>query len=485
MNLTDPIRRHALFDADMPAIARPDGRRVSYRELDRTIDSLAQRVLDLGLAPGNVAGMFRLAPYPYVVLKLALARLGIAAGPMTMPAAMMDLRFTDDTAPALERVRMVAFDHSWVDVPPPDAVVANVPVHQDGAAIGGIFPSSGTTGSPKFVALSFETMARRIAVRGLGIPLPADVRQICVIGLGTFFGLSSILRVLWNRGLVILEPSNAPAQQLVADIQRHRVNHMVVSPMTLERLAASVPPEGGPLSSLESIEVSGSRLPIPLYELARQRLCPNIISFYGGVECGPIASAPMSALRGHPGAVGYLHPGVEVQAVDANGVPLPPGREGILRVRSSNAVNAYLGDPVASAGVFMEGWVYPGDVGAVSPDGLLTIAGRASELINSGGNKVNPQVIEDVLLSFPGIREAATFGVPDALGLTRIWSAMVVDRPVDSAALHAFCVTRLGPISPERVMKMDALPRTESGKILRTELARIAASKFGDKLQSA
>jgi acyl-coenzyme A synthetase/AMP-(fatty) acid ligase len=334
VNLTDPLRRHALLDADMPAIVRPDGRRVSYRELDRTIDSLAQRVLDLGLAPGNVAAMFPLAPYPYVVLKLALARLGIAAGPMTMPAAMMDLRFTEGTAPASERVRMVAFDHSWVDIPPPDAVVPNVPVHQDGAAIGGIVPSSGTTGSPKFVALSFETMARRIAVRGLGSPLPADVRQISVIGLGTFFGLSSVLRVLWNRGMVILEPSNAPAQQLVADIQRHRQPHgCLANDWSVSQHPCH--PKVGPYPHSSRSRVSGSRLPIPLYELARQRLCRNIISFYGGVESGPIASAPMSAVRGHPGAVGYLHPGVEVQAVDANGVPLPPTRRHSARAQQA------------------------------------------------------------------------------------------------------------------------------------------------------
>jgi acyl-coenzyme A synthetase/AMP-(fatty) acid ligase len=253
-------------------------------------------------------------------------------------------------------------------------------------------------------------------------------------------------------------------------------------PMTLERIAASVPAGGGPLPSLESIEVSGSHLPIPLYELARQRVCPNIISSYGGTESGHVASAPMSVLRDHPGAVGYVHPGIEVQAVDADDTPLPPGREGILRVRTGNGASAYIGDPVASARVFKDGWLYPGDVGAVSSDGLLTVAGRAGELINSGGNKVSPRVIEDVLLSFAGVREAAAFGVPDSLGLTRIWAAMVVDRPVDGAALHAFCVARLGNVAPKHVMKMDTLPRNESGKILRTELARIAAAAHGDKL---
>jgi acyl-coenzyme A synthetase/AMP-(fatty) acid ligase len=482
MNLTEPIRRQAELAADTPAIAHPDGRRVSYRELDRTIDALAQRLLDLGLAPGNTVGMFPLRPYPYVVLRLALARVGITGGHMTMSAALMDVCFTNGGTPPIGRVKMVTFDPSWVDAPPADAAVPSVPFHVEGATIAGVFPSSGTTGSPRFVALSCDTIMRRIQSRGRNIPLPAEARQISMIGPGTLFGFSSILRVLWSGGLAVLESADVATQQLLADIERHRVNHMVMSPMTLERLASSVPPGSGPLSSLESIEVSGSHLPIPLYELARQRVCPNIISSYGGTESGHVASAPMSALRDHPGAVGYLHPGVEVQAVDADGVPLPPGQEGILRVRSANAATTYIGNPEASAGVFKDGWVYPGDMGTVSADGLLSVVGRAGELINSGGNKVHPQVIEDVLLSFPGIREAAAFGVPDALGLTRIWAAMVVDRPVDAGALHALCKRRLGMVAPKHVMRMDSLPRTETGKILRSELARIAASTYGDKL---
>jgi acyl-CoA synthetase (AMP-forming)/AMP-acid ligase II len=97
--------------------------------------------------------------------------------------------------------------------------------------------------------------------------------------------------------------------------------------------------------------------------------------------------------------------------------------------------------------VFRNGWVYPGDVGSEAEQGLVTLGGRSTEVINSGGNKVNPTVIEDVLKSFPGVRDAAAFGVPDALGNAHVSARGSADPPASPAirspavALHHRGVT--------------------------------------------
>jgi long-chain acyl-CoA synthetase len=91
---------------------------------------------------------------------------------------------------------------------------------------------------------------------------------------------------------------------------------------------------------------------------------------------------------------------------------------------------------------------------------------------------VSPQVVEDVLLSVPEIAEAAAFGVPDAMGVMRIWAAMVTRGPVDASALHAMCVRRLGPKAPRFVLRMDALPRNEAGKLRRHELTMFALERY-------
>jgi len=436
MNVTDPIRRHAYARPDADAVIRPNGRTISYREFDRIIDFVAAGVRGLGLGPGAVVSVRIGQPYRDLCCRLALARLGICIAPRAMPASANAVCLTDGAIPDEAAAAFEPFDRLWPETLALATKVPEVPSHQDGAAVCAIFPTSGTTGSPKFVAVSHDILAHRISTKAPELRLPGDARQICTIGPGTGYGLLQRLDVLWNGGVVVMVPK---VEHILHRIDRHRVSHLAMAPFSLHRLVKGLPADSAPPPTLRQVEVGGSALPQRLYDIVRQRLCANIVSQYGAAEAGPVAGATMLSLQGHPGAVGYLYPGVEAQAVDAHDMPLPPGTEGTLRVRSAGCADAYFGDPAATARVFRGGWVYPGDVGTVARDGLLTVKGRSSEVINQGGMKVAPQVIEEVLLSVPEIGEAAAFGVPDALGVTRIWAAIVLNGPVDMSAVQALC----------------------------------------------
>ena len=480
MNITDPIRRRAHANPDAEAIIRPNGKAVSYGQLDRTIDFVAARVQGLGLAPGAIVGVRTDRPYRNLCCRLALARLGICIAPLSMPAiatCLIDGAMPDEPGAKFERI-----DRLWPVDLAPATDVPEVPSHQDGAAVCAIFPTSGTTGIPKHVAASHDLMARRISTIPSALRLPNDARLICTIGAGTGYGFLRRLTVLWNGGAIVMITH---AAQILPSIGRHRVNRLVMAPFALQRLLQGLPPDFGPPPSLQQIETGGSALPDRLYDIARQRLCANIVSQYGAAEAGPVAVATMLSLQGHPGAVGYLYPGVEMQAVDADDQPLPPGTEGTLRVRSGGCASGYFDDPAASARVFRGGWVYPGDVGTVAGDGLVTVTGRSSEVINQGGVKINPQLIENVLLSVPEIAEAAAFGVPDALGLTRIWAAIVPSGPVDMSAVKALCREQLKNSAPASFLQLKALPRNEFGKVLREPLQRKAIRASAKRVASA
>jgi acyl-coenzyme A synthetase/AMP-(fatty) acid ligase len=268
-----------------------------------------------------------------------------------------------------------------------------------------------------------------------------------------------------------------PAQAVIA-IQRHNVGSMAIAPISLQRVVGALPDDAKPLPSLVSVEVGGSALPSPLRALVEQRLCRRIVSHYGATEAGAIASGPMAALGGDPCVVGLVHPGVTVQAVDGEDRPLPPGTEGTLRISGANCVAGYLGDETASPdSVFRDGWFYCGDVGSVSADGLLTVSGRAGDVINSGGIKVNPVVIEDVLRSLPHVTDAAAFGVPDSMGVMRIWAAIVADVRVETAALNSVCHARLVEKSPKFILQVKGLPRNANGKVMREELVKFAMTQ--------
>jgi acyl-coenzyme A synthetase/AMP-(fatty) acid ligase len=475
MNVTDPIRRQAQASPDAEAVIRPNGRSVSYRELDRTIDYLAAGLRGLGLGPGAIVGVRigRGRPYRDFCFRLALARLGIVSAPGSTPVGKLDLCLIEGAASDDPVVRFERADRLWTARLAASTAVPEVPSHPDGAAVCALFPTSGTTGVPRLVVASHDQIARRIATV---TPLfrPPDTRMICTIGAETAYGFARRLSVLWKGGVVVM--TTQPGQ-ILAFVERHRVDRLVTSPFTLQRVLQGLSPDAGPFPSLQQIEIGGGALPDRCYDIARQRLCANIITRYGAAEIGGIAEAAISSLEGHPGAVGYVFPGVEVQAVDADDQPLPPGTEGVLRVRSGGCAGAYFDAPAASALVFRDGWVYPGDLGTVAPDGLVTLAGRPSELINQGGVKVLPRLVEEVLLSVPEIGEAAAFGVPDDMGITRVWAAIVPIGRVDMGAVNALCRERLRLRAPTSILQLETLPRNEAGKVMRDVLRNRAMAE--------
>lgn len=473
INITDPIRQFACLHPTAIAVIGVDNVAISYHDLDLAIDAVAERVKGLGVLPGQIAGLGVTGPdeYSALVLALGLARMGVVSAEMAYPAGQMDVCFQQVGAPVMAGTRCITFDASWTKVPSVDpAPIVSTDV--GGSSICRIFASSGTTGAPKFAAISHETMANRVLSnrRALGPPEPV---YICAVSLGITWGFSTALRVLWAGSTLVL---TNPAQILAA-IQRHSVNAMVIAPISLQAIMASIPASFDKPESLRAIEVGGSVLPPRLHDLTQQKLCDNIVSWFASMETGGVASAPISTLPSDGRAVGYVHAGVEVQAVDALGNPLPASVEGILRIRSPNVIAGYFGeaDPVSSP--FRDGWFYSGDVGSVSPDGIVSIAGRAGELINSGGVKISPHLIEDVLLMLPEVIEAAAFGVPDDMGVDQIWAAIVAETTVDPAQLTTLCRQRLAACAPKFVLQIEALPRNQNGKVRREELVQLAVSQ--------
>jgi acyl-coenzyme A synthetase/AMP-(fatty) acid ligase len=472
MNASEPIRRNARIAPDAPAFELIDGTTISYGVVERTIDALAFRLRALSLVPGQTVALATNDLYRSVLIPLASARIGVATAPIRLPAALTDVAVLDRRMEGNGSARVVALDDLWPadllagDAPPP------VALHPGGGAVFAYFPSSGTTAkTPKLVPLSHDVIRNRISTRAMAMPGHTGVRHACFVGPPSVFGLARILRTLWS-GSVVIEP-NIDANQFASWLVSSRVSHLAMLPVQLRTLIEGLPATGVGCD-VGTIDVGGGALPLTTYDLARTRLCANIVCSYGSTETGAISSAPMASMVGRPGAAGYPYPGVEVEVVDADDRPVGPGQEGLLRIRSAQIGSAYVGDAEASAKVFRAGWVYPNDIGMIEPDGLLRIIGRNDDAINRDGIKVHPQAIEDVLMTLANLREVAVFGATDSAGLVVVCAAVVPNGPLDSTAFHARCRERLGARAPGFTMQMRELPRNAMGKVLRGELARIA-----------
>ena len=134
----------------------------------------------------------------------------------------------------------------------------------------------------------------------------------------------------------------------------------------------------------------------------------------------------------------------------------------------------YFRNEVASVESFRHGWFYSGDTGLLNIHGQLVLAGRSSELINCGGTKIDPVLIDSFIQSQPGVEDAAVFGYQNAYGIQAVAAALIVPADFAFAALQKSIATRFGRHAvPERFIVMKQIPRNEMGKIQRVLLARM------------
>ncbi|NBO21685.1 MAG: hypothetical protein EBU97_07145, partial [Rhodobacteraceae bacterium] len=164
------------------------------------------------------------------------------------------------------------------------------------------------------------------------------------------------------------------------------------------------------------------------------------------------------------------------EVVDDQGSPLPPGAEGILRLRSPYVAGKYQDDPVASAEAFRDGAFYPGDLARAEADGAVTLLGRAKDQFNLGGVKFNASDIDALAMSVSGVRDAVCFVQPQADGPDRLGMVVQFEPGADLAATAAAiraAITQARSIAqaPQAIYALPAVPRNANGKAMRDTAA--------------
>jgi len=478
MNITDPISFQAQYQPEAVALCAPGRESLSYLRLEKQINNVARRARSLELAPGDVVALAVAPAVLHTVLILGLSRAGITtvtvADRKLPPALRVDALLNNMNYPHGGTLRTLPVDFAWTvgDGKPLEDAQANV---RGGDDICRIHLTSGTTGEPKAVAFTHRMLFERIARHAFlfGNRLPMCSRMFLAVGIGTSFGFRFVLDVLWRGGTVFFYGDGVDNTLRAFDL--YHIQNMVAAPSGLAELLDYCKQYRSFQGHLQVIISAGSHLSRTLSERVRSRLCTNLISVYGSTETNTVATAPAEAIAEVPGAVGYVAPDVAVEIVDEAGRRVADGGEGLVRIRSPYSVAAYLGESAGSATAFRDGWFYPGDLGSVRSDRLLVVSGRQTAIVNIGGDKVNPERIDEVLASFDGIVEAAAFGFVDPLGLENVWAAIVSRTKLDEEALRAHCRGKLpGVFIPTRFVMVDALPRNAAGKVERQRLRDLA-----------
>jgi len=207
----------------------------------------------------------------------------------------------------------------------------------------------------------------------------------------------------------------------------------------------------------------------------------TLLERYGMTEIGMALSNPLHGER-VPGSVGRPLPGVDVQLVDEDGKPVPPGTAGEIEVRGPNVFSEYWDKPDATRTAFRDGWFRTGDT-AVLEDGVYRILGRTSiDILKTGGHKVSALEIEEVLREHPAIADCAVVGVPDPEWGERVAVAVVLNesQDLDLSSLRAWAMKLLSTHkAPSRLLVLDTLPRNSMGKVVKPSVVKLFQCQDG------
>jgi acyl-CoA synthetase (AMP-forming)/AMP-acid ligase II len=334
--------------------------------------------------------------------------------------------------------------------------------------------TSGTTGDPKGVMLSFGALANRLALnRAYSGPA---CRGRTLVTLPTSFGhglIGNALTPLLSGGDIVLHPLGLPlAQSLSRLIDRHAITFMSSVP-ALWRLALkfSGPPAG---ATLARVHIGSAPLPSQLWKAVADWTRAEVVNCYGVTELANWVSGASSQHDGIAEALVGRPWGGEAAIIDSNGAINAAG-EGELIIKSPSVMSGYLHRPDLTEAAFIDGWYRTGDAARLTDDGLIYLTGRIKDEINRAGLKVQPTEIDALLQSHPAVAEACAFGVGDAVSGEIVAVAVCLAPGANATieALKAWCAARLRREAiPERWFVVDKLPRNERGKISRAAVRR-------------
>ena len=506
----DVCDRHA-DDADKIAlIVEEDGgeaRRISFREIHRRANQLANLLSALGLAKGDRV-MLLLGQHPWAAIgHVACWKAGLVSCPASTLFAAEAVAFRLNTAgvrvvltdlahlPVVAEARQTApsVEHVFlVDGRGPQAasledVLAGARdsfVNVDTAADEPAFLNftSGTTGNPKGALQAHRSLLGHLPGVEMGLDFfpqagdcmwsPADWAWLA--------GLMDVLMPSWFHGVpVVISPTpRFDPEHAFAVMGRHRVRTSLLTPTMLRMMRQVKDPAARFGLELRSVMSGGEAVGVELHEWAAESLRTPINEVFGQTECNMATGCCGTVMPVKYGSIGRAAPGHVAAIVDDAGRPVMTGTEGHIAFRSPDPVMMlrYWNNPEATRAKYADGWLITGDLGHCDEDGYLWFHGRSDDVITSSGYRIGPTEIEDALARHSAVLLSAVVGVPD---------------PVRTEAIKAFVVLRTG-VAPEpelvdnirdfvrqhlakhevprEIEFVASLPMTTTGKLLRRVL---------------
>lgn len=485
------------------AIRCVDGSAISYCELQSRIVRAAHQLVELGVERGDRVALLGRNDPSQLILLAACSAGGVVASFLNWRLTMKELApVVADASPVVlfaghsaqaaaqdlgarmsELTVVQSSSEDLLDVRARRPVVTTSQLRAksaDGDLL--LCFTSGSSGCPKAVRLTHDNL-QAAAAQALAQPdwgWSESAVSLCALPLFHIAGLRAALFPLLFGGTTVF-PADAQPYTILRSLVEHRVSKLSIVPTLLASVVREPSFETADLTGLATVFYGGAPMPESLLLEVTGKLRCDLVQIYGLTETtgaalalGPGDHVPGSARRK---SCGTPLPGLELRLGDGAATS---GEDAEVLLRGPTICSGYWNRGAENVACFSDGWFHTGDLGSLDASGYLYLRGRIGDIIKSGGEKVVPSEVEEVLLQHPAVRDAGVVGLPDAKWGERVAAAVVLrDRAgvTDSDLLNHCRQALAGYKLPKQLTMVEALPRNANGKLVRSDLRVLLSTK--------
>ncbi len=486
---------------DKTALIAKEGE-MTFSQVNERASSLAGHLQAEGIKPGDRIGLFLPNSIAFALCYYAIQRLGAVSVVLDarlkgreLSGVLQDAdlslcithqRLMPEISPILMEFKKVPL---WVvdgegeqsfekrlSAPPKDFVRSKLNPDQDAV----ILYTSGTTGEPKGVLLSYINLAQFPYCMGQVWKTDAKTILGCVLPMSHISGPIYCNEIIDKGSAMVIFDQMNPVT-LLEGIQKHRITFFHGIPIIFQLLLSVPNLKDYDTKSVEIAGMMGMSVPLPLMR-AFKGAQPHIKAMqgYGLTETSPLITGTETPdADAKMASIGKPVPGIEVKIVNDKGDEVAEGEEGEIITRGPHVMKGYFRKPEATAERIRNGWLYTGDIARRESDGYYYHLGRKDDLIITGGMNVYPADVENMLYELPQIQEATVFPIPDDKRGNVIGAAVVLRQgeSVTEKDLLAFLRSNLASFKvPVRIAIRESLPRTSTGKVVRDASVLLSGS---------
>ena len=338
--------------------------------------------------------------------------------------------------------------------------------------------TTGTTGAPKGVALSYNNLSAAARNINAFIGNTSSDVELLALPVSHSFGLGRLRCSLSKGATIVMLGTFANVKKFFKEMARCQVTMFAMVPASwgfIKKMSGKY--IGKFADQLKFIEIGSSFMPVEDKELLMSLLPKTrICMHYGSTEASRSAFMEFHTYKDNLLSIGKASPNVEIKIFTSRGTPAALGEEGEVCVKGEHVTCSYWNEtPERFASDFYDGYFRTGDCGTMDAEGNIYLKSRIKEMINVGGKKVSPMEVEDILNTIPGIKESACIGIPDpGIVLGEVVKAFIVadDNLSDEEIMQQLRPQLEVYKLPVEIERINAIPKTGSGKIQRLSLKK-------------